>query len=152
MRKLFPAIAMLAIAFALGDARLAIAKPPFYTQRNLISDDTALIPAERQDKLLVNAWGLVSNATSPWWIANNGSDSSILFNASTGTIQSLVVAIPGGAPTGVVFNNSGGGFILKSGAASGSAVFIFSSEAGIISGWNPGVPPPPQGYVSAVKP
>ena len=95
MRKLFPAIAMLAIAFALGDARLALAAPPFYTQRNLISDDTTLIPAERQELLLVNAWGLVSSATSPWWIANNGSDSSILFNASTGTIQSLVVAIPG---------------------------------------------------------
>src|SRR5207249_3188639 len=29
------------------------------------------------------------------------------------------------------------------GVASGSAVFIFSSEAGIISGWNPGVPAPP---------
>jgi len=127
----------------IGAVPPAGADPPFYRQQNLISDDTTLIPAERQDGLLRNAWGLVSSGTSPWWIANNGSDSSILFNASTGAIQSLVVAIPGGAPTGLVFNNSGGGFVVTSGTASASAVFIFSSEAGVISGWNPGVPPPP---------
>jgi uncharacterized protein (TIGR03118 family) len=143
MRKFLAAVALLSIAYALGGAQSALAAPPFYRQHNLISDDTTLIPAEKPDGLLLNAWGLASSATSPWWIANNGSDSSILFNANTGTIQSLVVAIPGGAPTGVVFNNSGGGFVVTNGAASGSAAFIFSSEAGIISGWNPGVPPPP---------
>jgi len=41
-----------------------------------------------------------------------------------------------------VFNNSGGGFAVTSGASSAPAVFIFSSEAGVISGWNPNVPPP----------
>ena len=43
----------------------------------------------------------------------------------------------------LVFNNTGGGFVVMSGAASGPATFIFASEAGIISGWNSGVPPPP---------
>ena len=142
MRRLFPAVALVSM-ITIGAVPPAGADPPFYRQQNLISDDTTLIPAERQDGLLRNAWGLVSSGTSPWWIANNGSDSSILFNASTGAIQSLVVAIPGGAPTGLVFNNSGGGFVVTSGTASASAVFIFSSEAGVISGWNPGVPPPP---------
>ena len=141
MRKLFPALALVAMV-ALGAAQPAGAAPPFYKQRNLISDDTTLIPAEHPDGLLLNAWGLAASATSPWWIANNGSDSSILFNASTNAIQSLVVAIPDGAPTGLVFNNSGGGFVVSNGAASAPAVFIFSSEAGVISGWNPGVPPP----------
>ena len=141
MRKLFPALALVSMV-ALGATQPAGADPPFYKQRNLISDDTTLIPAEQQDGLLLNAWGLAASATSPWWIANNGSDSSILFNATTGAIQSLVVAIPDGAPTGLVFNNSGGGFVVTSGASSAPAVFIFSSEAGVISGWNPNVPPP----------
>jgi uncharacterized protein (TIGR03118 family) len=142
MRRLIPAILLLA-AITLGAAQTASATPPFYKQRNLIADDTTLIPAEHPDGLLRNAWGLAASATSPWWIANNGTDSSILFNASTNTIQSLVVAIPGGAPTGLVFNNSGGQFVVSSGAASAPATFLFASEAGIISGWNPGVPPPP---------
>ena len=141
MRKLFPALALVSMV-ALGAAQPAGADPPFYKQRNLISDDTTLIPAEHRDGLLLNAWGLAASATSPWWIANNGSDSSILFNVTTGAIQSLVVAIPDGAPTGLVFNNSGGGFVVTSGASSAPAVFIFSSEAGVISGWNPNVPPP----------
>ncbi len=142
MRKLLSFIALLSIAFALGGTQLAFAKPPFYQQRNLMSDNTALIPAEHQDTHVVNAWGLASSPSSPWWIANNHTDSSTLFNASTDVIPPLVVSIPGGAPTGLVFNNSGGGFVVTKDGASGSAVFIFSSEAGIISGWSPGVPPP----------
>jgi hypothetical protein len=51
----------------------------------------------------------------------------------------LVVTIPGGAPTGQVFNPTPGS---RSGPARGPAVFLFDSEAGLVSGWNPGVPPP----------
>jgi len=141
---------MLLLAAITFGAQSASAAPPFYKQRNIISDDIALIPAEHEDRLLRNAWGLAASATSPWWIANNGSDSSLLFNAATNTIPSLVVAIPGGAPTGLVFNNSGGQFVVSSGAASGPATFLFSSEAGIISGWNPGVPPPPPSTAAQV--
>ncbi len=143
MRKFLSYIALLSIACALGGTPLALAKPPFYQQRNLISDDTTLIPAEHQDPNVANAWGLAASGSSPWWIANNHSDTSTLFNANTGMIPGLVVSIPGGAPTGLVFNNSGGGFMVSKGTASAPAVFIFSSEAGVISGWNPGVPPPP---------
>jgi uncharacterized protein (TIGR03118 family) len=142
MRKFFSIVALLFVAFALADLQPALAAPPFYKQHNLISDDTTLIPADLQDTLVVNAWGLAASPTSPWWIANNGSDSSTLFNAKDKLIPPLVVGIPEGVPTGIVFNNSGGGFVVKNGTASGSAVFLFSSEAGIISGWNPGVPPP----------
>ena len=142
MRRLFSFMALLSITFALAGAQLALAKPPFYQQRNLISDNTTLIPAEHEDQHVVNAWGLAAGPSTPWWIANNGTDSSSLFDASTGMIPGLVVSIPEGAPTGIVFNNSGGGFVVTDGDANGPAVFIFSSEAGVISGWNPGVPPP----------
>src|SRR4051794_35954754 len=74
MRRLIPAMLLLA-AITFG-GQSASAASPFYKQRNIISDDIALIPAEHEDGLLRNAWGLAASATSPWWIANNGSDSS----------------------------------------------------------------------------
>jgi hypothetical protein len=155
MRKTFSAIALLAIAFVLGGSQLAIAQTPFYTQTNLISDDKSVNDARFEDSFVINAWGLTSSPTSPWWIANNGSGTSTLYSAATNTIPSLVVSIPGGKPTGAVWNSAGSGtFVVKNGAASGSAVFIFSSEAGIISGWNPGVPAPPstQAQIGATVP
>jgi uncharacterized protein (TIGR03118 family) len=39
--------------------------------------------------------------------------------------------------------NSTSDFVVRSGTASGRAVFLFASQVGIISGWNPAVPPPP---------
>ena len=52
-----------------------------------------------------------------------------------------MVTIPGGSPTGAVFNSSTD-FVVTSGAASGRSVFLFASQTGIVSGWNPAVPPP----------
>src|SRR5439155_25010757 len=40
----------------------------FYEQHNLVSDGA--VPADLVDAALVNAWGLVASATSPWWIAD----------------------------------------------------------------------------------
>jgi uncharacterized protein (TIGR03118 family) len=134
-----PLLLFAAFALAIGNASIASAQ--FYEQRNLISDLPGV--AAHLDGHVSNAWGLVSSPTSPWWIANNHDDTSTLYNANTDTIPALVVSIPGGAPTGIVFNNSGGGFVVSKSRASGSSAFIFSSEAGVISGWNPGVPPPP---------
>ena len=43
------------------------------------------------------------------------------------------------APTGVVFNGSSTDFLLNKGTPAGlPAIFIFSTEDGTISGWNPG--------------
>ena len=118
-------------------AGLAGAQSPFYKQHNLVSDGA--VPADLVDPSLVNAWGLVASSTSPWWVSDNGTDRSTLYNGNTGAKLGLTVTIPGGAPTGVVFNG-GAGFVVASGAASGAARFIFASEAGMITGWNPGVP------------
>jgi uncharacterized protein (TIGR03118 family) len=115
-----------------------------YVQRNLVSD----LPnaAELLDADLVNAWGLTFGPATPAWISDNGTDVATLYSGAVGNTPvakvPLTVTIPGGAPTGAVFNDSTG-FVVSSGASSGSARFLFSSEAGIISGWNPAVPPPP---------
>jgi uncharacterized protein (TIGR03118 family) len=59
----------------------------------------------------------------------------------------LTVMIPGGAPTAVVFNGTND-FVISAGNASGPAIFLFASETGHISGWNPGVPLPPPARVA----
>ena len=114
-----------------------------YRVTNLVSDIPGL--AQVTDPNLVNAWGLAAGPATPIWVANNGSDNSTLYRGAVGgtpvSIVPLVVGVPGGAPTGVVFNG-GGGFVVSSATASGSSLFIFASEAGDITGWNPAVPPP----------
>jgi uncharacterized protein (TIGR03118 family) len=116
-----------------------------YAVHNLVSDEPGI--ADHTDPNLVNAWGLVASATSRWWVADNETAVSTLYNG-TGTPQSLIVSVPG-APTGIVFNG-GGSFVVSSGAASGPARFIFASEDGTISGWNPAVPPPAPSHQAIV--
>src|SRR5439155_19940284 len=109
----------------------------FYEQHNLVSDGA--VPADLLDPDLVNAWGLVASATSPWWIADNGSDRSTLYNGNTGAKLGLIVTVPG-APTGVVFNG-GTGFAVANGGPAAPARFIFATEQGTVLGWNPAVAP-----------
>ena len=123
----------LSVVLVLGTVRPAAAQ--FYTQHNLVSDGA--VTADLVDPSLVNSWGLASSSTSPWWVADNGSGLSTLYDGNTGAKIGLTVTVPG-APTGVVFNASTG-FVVKSGSAEGPARFLFASEDGTISGWNPGV-------------
>ena len=112
-----------------------------YVQTNLVSD----VPgwATTVDPNLVNSWGIAFSGTSPVWIADNGTGLATLYTGA-GSIVPLVVTIPppdggeGSAPTGAVFNGNGGFLVTKSGV-SGSSVFIFDTEDGTISGWNPSV-------------
>ena len=111
---------------------LAVSSPVFaqhYLQTNLVSDEPG--NARFTDVHLVNAWGLVSSATSPWWVANNGTLTSTLYDGN-GVARALVVSVPG-PPTGVVFNG-GAGFVVRSGTTAGPARFIFATENGKIAG------------------
>ncbi len=139
MRKgILSAIVPLLVVLTFGSVQPAAAQ--FYTQHNLVSDGA--VPADLVDPRLVNAWGLASSPTSPWWIADNGTGLSTLYNVGTGTIP-LTVTVPGAmghqsAPTGLVFNG-GTGFVVSNGAGTSPARFIFASEDGTISGFR-GVP------------
>jgi len=113
-----------------------------YKQTNLVSDVPGL--AASTDPSLVNPWGLIATGTSPWWVSDNGTGLSTLYNGS-GVKQGLTVTIatpPGdpnpATPTGVVNNPSTGDFKLT-GAANSFARFIFVTEDGTISGWAPPV-------------
>jgi len=96
-------------------------------------------PAANPDPNLRNGWGLDAGPTTPWWVADNQTNLSTLYNA-TGVPQPLVVNVPG-APTGLVFNRASPDFPVSAGGVTAPAVFLFDGEGGEIRGWNPGVPP-----------
>jgi uncharacterized protein (TIGR03118 family) len=121
----------------------AVGYAQHYQQTNLVSDVPGL--AASTDPDLVNPWGLIASGTSPWWVSDNGTGLSTLYNGS-GVKQGLVVtvAVPVGdpnpsTPTGIVFNGSSD-FKLIAGTNT-PARFIFVTEDGTISGWNPSVNP-----------
>jgi uncharacterized protein (TIGR03118 family) len=109
---------------------LVAAKPTTFTVKPLVSDQPGVAP--NTDPNLVNAWGLTSSATSPWWVSDNGTDKSTLYRGSDGLPQALVVDVHN-APTGTVFNSTPG-FALPTG---GIARFLFDTEEGKVLGWNP---------------
>ena len=96
------------------------------------------------DPNLVNPWGLARSSGGPWWVSDNGTGLSTLYTG-TGSVVPLVVKIPAakpgsgtlGSPTGIVFNG-GQGFAIGAGKP---AVFMFATEDGTVSGWNPQVNP-----------
>jgi uncharacterized protein (TIGR03118 family) len=108
-----------------------------YLQLNLVSDlpGTALI----QDPSLVNPWGLAFSAAGPFWVADNGANVATIYsggaNSSPLGKAGLTVSIPGGAPSGQVFNGTSD-FLIGSGANSIPAAFIFATENGDIVAWN----------------
>jgi len=108
-----------------------------YTVKALVSDVPGAAPV--LDPSLVNAWGLTASSTSPWWVADNGTSLSTLYNGA-GVKQGLTVIVgTDSAPTGTVFNTLGSGFSVTNGTQSGSARFIFDGEDGVLRGWNPAV-------------
>jgi uncharacterized protein (TIGR03118 family) len=102
-----------------------------YTQTNLVSDDGS-IAGTKTDSQLVNPWGLVASPGGPWWVSNNGTGSTSVYDGSGNTVIGPF-AVPG-APTGVVFNGSTG-FKVGPGGSAGPASFIYVGEDGAINGW-----------------
>ena len=134
-------IRSLAIGMALGAmiaaAPSAMAASPAYHVRNLVSDVPGA--AEHTDPNLANGWGVAFNPFGFVWVADNGKDVATLYDGA-GNPQSLVVSIPGGRPTGIVFNGSND-FVVSKGGVSGPARFIFATEGGTIAAWAPNVDP-----------
>jgi uncharacterized protein (TIGR03118 family) len=152
MHRLVPVALVTAIAAVLFGVGAAPAAPPggSYTVTPLVSNGG--VPAPLTDAHLVNAWGLVAGPMTPWWVSDNGTDLSTLYNSATGTSATKVgleVSVPS-SPTGAVFNGSPSSFIVHSGTSSGSALFLFDTEEGKVLGWSPGVPPPPLSHAAQV--
>ena len=153
-----PLITPMKCVFSLGIAIALLPPVSFgqrYKQTNLVSNVQGI--AKVQDDNLKNPWGLTRSSGSPWWVGNNNSGTSTLYDG-TGAPQDFFkepngqqgnfIAVPAakdapagtiGTPTGVVFNGSNTDFLLVRGKKGTQAIFIFVTEDGTISGWNPGV-------------
>jgi uncharacterized protein (TIGR03118 family) len=123
----------------------ALASAQNYQVTNLVSDIAGMAPVT--DPNLKNPWGITRSSGSPWWVSNNNSGTSTLYNATGGIIPingtGFVTVPPPGfapgtqsAPTGIVFNGSTTDFLVTPGGA--SAHFIFVTEDGTISAWAKG--------------
>ena len=133
-------ILALALAVALSTAAAApsahqVAGVNAFVVRGLVSDGSVVDTTV--DPNLVNAWGLSASASGPWWIANEATETSTLYDG-TGRKLARVVAVAGG-PTGVIFNSTPG-FVVTDGQASAPARFIYACEDGRIRGWAGSVP------------
>lgn len=120
---------------AYAQAQDAKAQPNFFDWENLQTDVPGV--ADRTDPHLVNPWGLAINTkASIFWVSDNNADVSTLYQPD-GTPVPLIVSIPQGAPTGIVFNSFTNAFILSEDGQ--PAAFIFDSENGSITAWNGGL-------------
>ena len=137
------AFLVLVSAIAQGSAQTT------YLRTNLVSDISGV--ANFADANLVNPWGIVNAGdTGPIWISDNGTGLSTVYTGEGAAFPAnspLVVIIPTppnspkgavAAPTGIVFNSTNS-FVVSAGGNSGASRFIFATEDGTISGWNPAV-------------
>jgi uncharacterized protein (TIGR03118 family) len=112
-----------------------------YNQTNLVSSAPGLAPVT--DGSLVDPWGLNRASDKAWWVSDNDTGVSTLYNGA-GAKNPLVVTIPPvdpkkstkGSPTGVIANGSATDFLIGPNQA---AQFIFATHDGGIAVWNPNV-------------
>src|SRR5258708_2873247 len=107
MKFLLRLTARTVLTLSAGDPALV----PHYTQTNLVSNASGSAPVT--DQQLINPWGLSRGSGSAWWVSDNLSGVSTLYNGA-GTKNSLIVTIPPadptnnktpiGNPTGTIFN------------------------------------------------
>src|SRR5579863_3270314 len=107
-----------------------------YSQTNLVSNTAGV--ANTTDPQLLNPWGISILPGQDFWIANNNSGTSTLYDNQGNKDAGLVVTIPGathnpngnckpGCPTGNVSNGNGAYF--------SGGQFIFDTEDGLIASW-----------------
>src|ERR1700687_6223650 len=106
-----------------------------YSQTNLVSNTAGVV--KTTDSQLLNPWGISILPGQDFWVANNNSGTSTLYDAQ-GNKNSLVVTPPRtkknqngncspASPTGTVANGNG--------SYCGGGSFIFDTEDGIIANW-----------------
>jgi uncharacterized protein (TIGR03118 family) len=126
----------------------SVADPTLYFQNNIVSDVPGM--AAVTDPNLQNPWGMSFSATSPFWFSDQASvPPTAVLHDGFGNPTNLIVTIPTlpgtvagpppvclaacGGPTGTVFANIAGNFVLKDGSP---ATFLFDTLDGQIVGWN----------------
>ncbi len=114
-----------------------LAQQSGYFQTNLVSNTAGI--ANTTDPQLSNPWGISFIPGQDFWIANNKSGTSTLYDEVGNKDTALVVTIPPatknpngncnpGCPTGTVANGNATYF--------GGGQFIFDTQDGLIAEWN----------------
>lgn len=130
VRRILTIAACCWIVLAFSGAALAQSYSATYLTSNLTGK------AKHQDTLLTNPWGLAYGPGAPFWISDEASGWSTLYDG-TGTPQTLQVTIPSssgtgkGTPTGIVYNGS-----TEFQIDSWTSLFLFATLDGTISGWS----------------
>ena len=140
--------------FCLALAAPVLSAATGYYQHNLVADVAGV--ADFTDPNLVNAWGLATSATSPFWVCDAGTGLSTVYAASNtpgaalGTPNAtLKPTIPGpggntlGVCTGIVANTATTSFNISNAAnpTPRPSSFIFVTEGGTLSAWANAVDP-----------
>ena len=126
---------LFAATVTLGISLSAQAQQTGFMQTNLVSNTAGA--ATTTDPQLLNPWGISFLPGQDFWIADNNSGTSTLYDNNGNKDAALVVTIPGatknpngncnpGCPTGTVAN-AGSGF--------GGGQFIFDTEDGLVVIW-----------------
>jgi hypothetical protein len=113
----------------------ALGQTNSYKQTNLVSDTSG--SALNVDPLLINPWGVAYFPNQPFWVSDNNSGYSTLYNQTGMPSGMFLVPAPTGSghsstPTGIVANLAQTGFNVNG----KTSLFIFDTEDGTISGWN----------------
>ena len=115
----------------------ALAQTNSYKQTNLVSDTSGM--ASNTDPKLLNPWGIAFIPGNPFWISDNNSGFTTLYDQTGALNGSFTVAPPHGSsnpatPTGIVAPPNGAVFSV----GGQTATFIFDTEDGTISAWTGG--------------
>jgi uncharacterized protein (TIGR03118 family) len=106
-----------------------------FLQTNLAADEPGV--AVIQDPSLVNAWGVTLGPTSGFFVSSNVNGTGNLYRGdvlgSSFVKVPLMITVPDGEPTGLVFNPTGD---FRVGSSSTPATIIFATETGHIAAWN----------------
>jgi uncharacterized protein (TIGR03118 family) len=121
-------------ALPLADLR---AQTNSFKQTNLVSDTAGM--ATYTDAKLVNPWGIAILPGNPFWISDNNSGFTTLYDQNGALNGSFTIPPPNGisnpaTPTGIVAPPSGAVFNVNG----QPGIFIFDTEDGTISAWTGG--------------
>lgn len=116
-----------------------------FLRTDLVSDRAGF--ATHTDPQLVNPWGIAFGPDTYFWVANNGTSTSTLYDGEGEILSNAIggpIALPIADPelgvTGMVFH-SGEGFVIRAGGPAAPSRFIFATAAGTLIGWSAEVDP-----------
>jgi uncharacterized protein (TIGR03118 family) len=148
-------VATVLLVFAAGSAFAFDADDhTAYIQTNLVSNLPNV--AVTTDPNLQNSWGVANTPAGALWISDNNDGLATLYDGNGAKVNLTVtiplppsrVAPPAAAPNGLVWNPTTA-FTITNGMATAPATFIFVSEDGTITAWNPVVDPIVNGLSTA---